>query len=104
MPLRIISKDPSIGVQRIGAQAIVGTFLAVATSVAEAEACIAPVQDRYWRRIIKPWTDIHTLPDTNPLRRNTSRMRKFRRQYRSPLYEVAEVLKDFAMEEPFLDG
>jgi hypothetical protein len=30
-------------VQRIGAQAIVGTFLTVATSVAEAEACIAPV-------------------------------------------------------------
>jgi hypothetical protein len=31
--------------------------------------------------------------------RNTSRMRKFRRQHRSPLYEVADVLKDFAMEE-----
>lgn len=26
-------------------------------------------------------------------------MRKFRRQHRSPLYEVADVLKDFAMEE-----
>jgi ribonuclease HI len=26
-------------------------------------------------------------------------MRKFRRQYRSPLYDVAEVLKDFAMEQ-----
>src|SRR6201996_292139 len=86
-------------VQRIGAQAIVGTFLTVATSVAEAEACIAPVQDRYWRRIIKLWTDIHTLPDTNPLRRTTSRMRRFRRQYRSPLYDVAEGLKDFALEK-----
>jgi hypothetical protein len=71
----------------------------VATSVAEAEACIAPAQDRFWRRVIKLWTDIHTLPNTNPLRRNTSRMRKFRRQHRSPLYEVADVLKDFAMEE-----
>jgi ribonuclease HI len=92
-------KGPINRVQRIGAQAIVGTFMTVATSVAEAEACIAPVQDRYWRRIIKLWTDIHALPDTNPLRRNTSRMRKFRRQYRSPLYEVADVLKDFAMEQ-----
>lgn len=92
-------KGPINRVQRIGAQAIVGTFMTVATSVAEAEACIAPVQDRFWRRIIKLWTDIHTLPDTNPLRRKTSRMRRFRRQYRSPLYEVAEVLKDLAMEE-----
>ena len=92
-------KGPINRVQRIGAQAIVGTFLTVATSVAEAEACIAPAQDRFWRRIIKLWTDIHTLPDTNPLRRNTSRMRKFRRQHRSPLYEVADMLKDFAMEE-----
>jgi exonuclease III len=92
-------KGPINRVQRIGAQAIVGTFLTVATSVAEAEACIAPAQDRFWRRVIKLWTDIHTLPNTNPLRRNTSRMRKFRRQHRSPLYEVADVLKDFAMEE-----
>lgn len=26
-------------------------------------------------------------------------MRKFRRQFRSPLYDVAAVLKDFAMED-----
>ncbi len=50
-------KDRLIGpinrVQRMRAQAIVGTFLTVATSVAEAEACIAPAQDRFWSRIIK---------------------------------------------------
>ena len=40
-------KGPINRVQRIRAQAIVGTFITVATSVAEAEACIAPVQDRY---------------------------------------------------------
>ncbi|RYP13221.1 hypothetical protein DL766_009878 [Monosporascus sp. MC13-8B] len=100
---RHASKDKPVGpanrVQRIGARAIVGTFLTVATSVAEAEAHIAPAQDRFWKRAIKLWTDIHTLPETNPLRRNTSRMRKFRRQYRLPLYEVADVLKDFAMEK-----
>ena len=41
-------KDRAIGpinrVQRVGAQAIVGTFLTVATSVAEAEAHIATIQ------------------------------------------------------------
>jgi ribonuclease HI len=98
-----VFKDKLVGpinrVQRIGAQAIVGTFLTVATSVAEAEAHIASARDRFWRRAIKLWTDIHTLPETNPLRRNTSRMRKFRKQHRSPLYQVAEALKDIAMEE-----
>jgi ribonuclease HI len=92
-------KGPINRVQRLGAQAIVGTFLTVATSVAEAESGIAPAQDRFWRRVIKLWTDIHTLPDSNPLRRKTSKMRRFRRQFRSPLYDVAEVLKDLAMEE-----
>ncbi len=50
-------KDKLIGpinrVQRMAAQAIVGTFLTVATSVAEAEAHIATAQDRFWKRAIK---------------------------------------------------
>jgi hypothetical protein len=62
-------KDKLVGpinrVQRIGAQAIVGTFLTVATSIAEAEAHIASARDRFWRRAVKLWTDIHTLPETN---------------------------------------
>ncbi|KAJ5300215.1 hypothetical protein N7508_007458 [Penicillium antarcticum] len=73
-------------VQRVGAQAMVGTFLTVATSVAEAEAHIATAQHRFWRRAVKMWTDLHTLRKTNPLRRNTDRIRKFRRYHRSPLY------------------
>lgn len=96
---RYKSAIPINRVQKIGAQAIVGTFMTVATSVAEAEATIPTVEDRLWRRVIKLWTDIHALPDTNPLRRNTSRMRKFRKQHRSPLYQVGEKLKDIAMEE-----
>ncbi|KAJ6168143.1 hypothetical protein N7497_000986 [Penicillium chrysogenum] len=95
-------KDKAMGpinrVQRVGAQAIVGTFLTVATSVAEAEAHIATAQHRFWRRAVKMWTDIHTLPETNPLRRNTDRIRKFRRYHRSPLYQVADALKHIDME------
>ena len=45
--------SPINRVQRIGAQAIIGTFLTVATSVAEAEAHIATAQNRFWRRAIK---------------------------------------------------
>jgi ribonuclease HI/exonuclease III len=96
---RYKSATPINRVQKIGAQAIVGTFMTVATSVAEAEATIPTVEDRLWRRAIKIWTDIHALPDTNPLRRNTSRIRKFRKQHRSPLYQVAEKLKGITMEE-----
>jgi hypothetical protein len=95
-------KNKNIGpinrVQRVGAQAIVGTFLTVATSVAEAEAHIATAQHRFWRRAVKMWVDLHTLPETNPLRRNTDRIRKFRRYHRSPLYQVADALKNIAME------
>jgi exonuclease III/ribonuclease HI len=97
-----VFKDKLIGpinrIQRIGAQAIVGTFLTTATWVAEAEACISSAQGRFWKRATKLWTDIHSLPETNPLRRNTARMRRFRRQHRSPLYQVAEALKDIEME------
>ncbi|CRL30028.1 Nematode reverse transcriptase-like [Penicillium camemberti] len=85
-------------VQRVGAQAIVGTFLTVATSVAEAEAHIATARHRFWRRAVKMWTDLHILPETNPLRRNTDRIRKFRRYHRSPLYQVADALKNIEME------
>ncbi|KAJ5385753.1 hypothetical protein N7509_008294 [Penicillium cosmopolitanum] len=85
-------------VQRLGAQAIVGTFLTVATSVAEAEAHIATARHRFWRRAVKMWTDLHTLPETNPLRRSTDRIRKFRRYHRSPLYQVADALKNIDME------
>ncbi|KAK6810408.1 hypothetical protein RU639_013833, partial [Aspergillus parasiticus] len=95
-------KDKASGpinrVQRVGAQAIVGTFLTVATSVAEAEAHIASAQSRFWKRAVKMWTDIHTLPETNPLRTSTDRIRKFRRFHRSPLYQVADVLKNIEME------
>jgi hypothetical protein len=61
-------KDKAIGpinrVQRVGAQAIVGTFLTVATSVAEAEAHIASAQSRFWRRAVKD-VDGHPHPTRN---------------------------------------
>lgn len=44
------------------------------------------------------WTDIHTLPETNPLHRNTARTKNFRRYQRSPLYQVADALQNIEME------
>ena len=43
-------------------------------------------------------TDVHTLPETNPLRRRTDQIRKFRGYHRSPLYQVADTLKIIDME------
>jgi len=40
-------------VQRIGAQAIIGSFLTVALAIAEAEACIQPIHQRDQERAIK---------------------------------------------------
>jgi hypothetical protein len=44
------------------------------------------------------WTDIHARPETSPLRRSTGGIKKFRRYYRSPLYQVADALKSIEME------
>jgi hypothetical protein len=44
------------------------------------------------------WTDLHTLPDTNPLHRNTAQIKKFRRFHCSLLYQVADTLKNIKME------
>ncbi|KAF4337193.1 reverse transcriptase [Fusarium beomiforme] len=40
-------------VQRVGAQAIIGSFTNVATAVAEAEAHITTIHERFWRRASK---------------------------------------------------
>jgi ribonuclease HI len=86
-------------VQRVGAQAIIGSFLTVATSIAEAEAAIPSTRERLWKRAIKLWIDIHTLPKTNPLHRITARVRKFYKSYRSPFHQVACRLKEIPLEE-----
>ncbi len=44
------------------------------------------------------WTDIYTLLETNLLCNATSRIRKFRRSYRLPFYQVADLLKDVPLE------
>ncbi|KAF5725014.1 reverse transcriptase [Fusarium mundagurra] len=80
-------------VQRIGAQAIIGSFTSVATGVAEAEAHIATIHDPFWRRASKLWVDIHTLPRTNPVRNLLRGIKAFRR-FISPLRRFADVCRE----------
>ena len=51
-------------------------------------------RERFWKRAIKIWVDVHTLPETNPLSRITSSIKKFYPYYLSPLHQVAKRLKD----------
>jgi hypothetical protein len=72
-------------VQRIGAQAIIGTFRTVSVAIAEAAAYIRPVHQRLYDRATKLWVGIHTLPDTHPLKRlRTSAFQRFT----SPLQKI----------------
>ncbi|RYC77763.1 hypothetical protein BFJ63_vAg19363, partial [Fusarium oxysporum f. sp. narcissi] len=92
-------------VQRVAAQVIIGSFTSVATGVAEAEAHIATIYERFWRRASKLWVDIHTLPGTNPVRNLLRRIKAFRR-FISPLRHIADACKELprdAMEtiQPF---
>ncbi|SPJ80263.1 uncharacterized protein FTOL_08655 [Fusarium torulosum] len=80
-------------VQRIGAQAIIGSFTSVVTGVAEAEAHIATIHERFWRRASKLWVDIHTLPRTNPVRNLLRGIKAFRR-FISPLRRIADVCRE----------
>jgi hypothetical protein len=52
-------------VQRIGGQAITGSFRTVATAIAEAEACISTVSERYTKRATKFWMNLRTLLETH---------------------------------------
>ena len=75
-------------VQRVGAQAITGTFQSVAVAIAEAEANIQPIHQRHHEKAAKLWIRIQTLEDTHPL--SKASVRVFRR-YISPLQKIAQM-------------
>ena len=76
-------------VQKIGAQAIIGTFRTVATTISEAEASIRTVHERHIEKATKLWVSLRTLPKTNPLARLGNRI--FQR-FTSPLQKTSQML------------
>jgi hypothetical protein len=78
-------------VQRIGAQAITGTFRTVATAIGEAEASIRSVRERHSERATKLWVDHRTLYKTNPLLRLRTKMLQ---RFTSPLQKIAYTHRD----------
>lgn len=78
-------------IQRIGAQAVTRAFRTVATAVAEAEASIRTVSERFTVRATKMWFNLRTLPETNPLSKlNTRELRRFT----SPLQKIFHTHQD----------
>jgi ribonuclease HI len=75
-------------VQRIGAQAITGSFRTVATAIAEAEASIRTIRERHSERATNLWISLRTLPKTNPLSRLGTKV--FQR-FTSPLQKIADA-------------
>ena len=75
-------------VQRVGAQAIIGSFRTVAVAAAETEASIRTVRERHADRATKLWVGIHTLPKTNPFSRISTRVL---RRFISPLQKIAQA-------------
>jgi hypothetical protein len=73
-------------VQRVGAQAIIGAFRTVATSVAEAEASIRTVEERHAERATTLWVNLRTLSGTNPLSKLGT---KESQRFISPLRKIA---------------
>ena len=78
-------------VQRIGAQAITGTFYIVATAIREAEVSIRLVRERHLERATKLQVDLRTLHKTNPLLRLRTKMLQ---RFTSLLQKIAYIHRD----------
>ena len=74
-------------IQKIGAQAIIGTWATVATAIAEAEASIKPIDQRIWQKTVKWRNDLATLPNTHPLKKIKVRHTQ---RFCSPLQKIQD--------------
>ena len=81
-------------IQRMAAQAIVGTFRTVALPIAEAEAAIEPLQTRWRRQSLRAWVDLHTLPAKHPFWKSKRRVDVTNKRFVSPLQKQAQQWRD----------
>ena len=86
-----------VRVQRIGGQAVVGCSQTVGTAVAELEANLPTIAERYMRKALRMWMDLHSMPDTHPLA-PLIRRRRYKR-FPSPMQRIAESAHGAPVEE-----
>ena len=77
-------------IQRIAAQAIVGTFRTAALPVAEAEAAIEPLHSRWQHQSLCTWISLHTLPTRHPFWKSRRRIDLTNKRFVSPLQVHAQ--------------
>lgn len=105
-------------VQRIGAQAIILSFKATALTVAQAEAGIESTASRLQRKVANHLVRSLTVPNTNPLFENLTRLFTQGKSFPSPLavtarkfgpaigltsYSLMETVEP-ALQEPWTEG
>ena len=72
-------------IQRLGAIAAIVGFKTVSLVVAEAEAALLPVTDRWAEQLRRFWVDVHTLPPAHPLRKAKTTSAQPQRRFISPM-------------------
>jgi ribonuclease HI len=77
-------------IQRIAAQAIVGTFRTVALGIAQAEAGIEPLWRRWQQQAHRTWIRWHTLPRKHPFWKCKRRIDMQNTRFMSPLQMHAQ--------------
>lgn len=93
-------------IQRIAAISIIAGFRTIALRIAEAEASLKPVIDRWADQVRRFWIDLHTLPRTHPFWRIERLIKQTPRRFLSPLQRTAKTfsrfdIKDLEYIEPF---
>jgi hypothetical protein len=77
-------------IQRLGATAVIAGFRTISLVVAEAEAALTPVVDRWAEQRRRFWIDLHTLPAVHPLWRVMRASENDQRRFVSPMQRTAK--------------
>jgi hypothetical protein len=79
-------------IQKLGAQAVVKCFKTVSTEAASAEAALLAPHTRLQLKIARFWVEIHTLPDSNPVKAHLRKLRctegGAKATYKSPIQHM----------------
>ena len=78
-------------IQRLGARAVIAGFKTVSLAVAEAEAALAPVTDRWAKQVRRFWVDMHTLPSMHALHKVKLASARNQRRFVSPMQRTVKM-------------
>ncbi len=91
---------------RMAAVSIIVGFRTIALPIAEAEASIETLTDRWQKQLRRFWVNLHTLPRSHPFWKTRKALEHGGQRFKSPLQRTAEAtngvdLSDLERIEPF---